>query len=655
MKKTVVVSALAVLLSSMAVQAQSTISWEFDTIGDTEGWHPVDDSFNSLSNGIEVVNGFDSVVLTTPDITGLDPGIETTNTVSVPAGEYWDTVEFRCRTLDGNAGSPTTFVEGVTLMVINGSVVFSGWGRTDEAGEWTVLTYDISGLGSNDVTYLRFDPPTSEEWHNFEFDYVKLHTSTNPPPPPVYKLAWEFNTPGDVENWQGGDVINVHIATARNGGSESVLTVDSAGDADPQVGNYAEPAALPPGKYWSAVEIRIRQLSGIVPQPWDVVGTLWLLNNAVLSANGGGDNGIGGSDWDTTFEADGWITTRFDLTTLAPADFFNMRIDPFQAAGGRVFEIDYVRFETRDTPILPPAPVKDVHTWEFNTLGDTEGWADNGTGDIVGMTVANTISGSEVVLTSSDVIGTGDSQIVYAGSAITPPGPWAAWEIRMRQLTGNPGAGATIPVDPFDATQVTFVANNTVVIDLGTEIISFVPESNGWITAIFDISRVGFVDLGTLRIDAVSDIDLNFEIDYTKVSSVGSKYESWSQVVYGLAAGTDSLMTADPDGDGFNNLYEFGFGGDPTNATDIGFVESSIVDDGGTSYVEYNYARRTDSKTGLTYAFEQRGDLIVDSWTDLAGSAEVGTWKASDDYEVVTNRIETVDATEFHRVKVSGE
>ena len=654
MKKLIVISAMAVFLSSMSAQADSTTSWEFDVLGDSESWHPVADSLNSLANGIFVTNGIDTVVLTSGGITGGDPGIETTNTVSLALGEFWDTVEFRARTVAPGGIFPATFaVEGM-IAVANSQLILdsSVWDRTDGTNGWVVMSFDVSALSSNDLTYLRLDPPVAALDQNFEFDYIRIHSKTNAPPPPVFKTDWEFNSPGDLEGWTGGDVTGLQIANASSG--ESVLTITASGDADPQVGNYTEQALLPEGEFWATAEVRIRQLAAGVAQPWDLAGTLFLLNNAVLSADNGTGAGIGGNDWDTTFEANGWITTRLDISTTTSGTIFNMRIDPWSTAAGRTFEVDYVRFETRSTPILPPAPPKEIHTWEFNSIGDTEGWADNGSGDIVGMTVANAISGSEVVLTSSDIQGAGDSQIVWNGPAITPPGAWATWEVRFRQLTGNPADGGTTFVDPLDTAQVTFVANNTVVINLATEVLSLTNEANGWVTAVFDISRVGFVDLGALRIDAVANIDLNFEIDYSTVSSQGSKYDSWSQVVYGLE-GTNALTTADPDGDTFNNLYEFGFGGDPTNGADIGFVESSIVDDGGTSYVEYNYARRTDSNNGLTYTFEQRDDLGgATPWVDLAGAAEVGTEKVGDDHEVSTNRVDTTNDDElFHRVEVS--
>jgi len=170
MKKIILMSAMAVFLFGMTAQAASTISWNFTTLGDTEGWVPTNDS---LSNGVTVANAVQGseVVLTTPDITGGDPGIVTEVTNSVPVGEFWDTIEIRLRTLDGNGGNPATYNENYTLMVINGNIVNSGaaWTKTYEADEWVITSFDISGLGANDITYLRLDPPASES-QNFEYD-----------------------------------------------------------------------------------------------------------------------------------------------------------------------------------------------------------------------------------------------------------------------------------------------------------------------------------------------------------------------------------------------------------------------------------------------------------------------------------------------------
>ena len=47
-------------------------------------------------------------------------------------------------------------------------------------------------------------------------------------------------------------------------------------------------------------------------------------------------------------------------------------------------------------------------------------------------------------------------------------------------------------------------------------------------------------------------------------------YADW---IFGFGLnGTNLASTANPDADLANNLYEYGFGGDPTNPADIGYL-----------------------------------------------------------------------------------
>jgi len=646
MKKLIVMSAMAVFLFGMAAQAQNTISWNFNTPGDTEGWGTT--STGSLTNGIIVTNAVQGseVVLTTSDITGGDPGIVTVATNSVPVGEFWDTIEIRLRTLDSNGGSPTTYNESPAIMVINGNVVYSGeaWTKTYEADEWVITSYDISGLISNDITYLRLDPPASET-QNFEYDYIKLHTNTNAPPPPVYNYSWEFNTPGDTENWEGNaQVDTLHVGNAVNGSGESVLTATDITGGDPNL-NLVGGVLLEPGRYWSAIEIRIRRLDGNAgnPIPWSSAGTLLFLNSGIRSKT------IGGSDWVTTSEANNWIVTRYDMSFLGTDNIYGLRIDPF-ADETLNFEIDYVRLETRSSPVLPAAPVELVHGWEFNTPGDTEG-----------LTAANAITGSEGVLTSADITDA-DPQVFYNDTfanpalAITPPGPWATLDLRLRQLGGNPGTPG-VTSTPFSVSgtlvQINPWTGSTILEP--DHIIAVTNEADNWLLLTYDISFLERANLDGLRLDPVgNDETKNFEVDYVRVYSQGTSYDAWSQVVYELT-GNDALELEDPDGDTYNNLYEYAFGGDPTNPAEYGFVESGTINDGGIDYFEYVHARRTSFNTGLEYDLQLKDDLVLGSWLGIGDAAVVGTEQVSDDYEAVTNRIEIVDAQKFITVEVTGE
>ena len=647
--KRVVASAMAVFLSSMAVQAQSTIGWEFNTLGDTENWMGAG---GIISTNVDAVTNADSlgVLVVSPGITGGDAQLVLDGTNSVPVGEYWDTLQIRVRKLISPGGFPDTFDPGGTLAVVTWSLISNGigdapWSRVDEAGQWVVAELDISVLGTNDIDYFRIDPPGAIG-DGFEIDYIRLTTHTNAPPPPVYKLAWEFNTPGDVEGWDAGNVPGAMIATAV-GGSESVLTAPDFSIGDPGLVNNTVAASKPPGVFWSKMRMRMRLTNGGSGIPWEGGDLIVLSHIGVIS----------GANWNITDDGgDGWVIANINIEAIAAGTIGYMRIDPFDSAGGRGFEIDYVRFETRDTPVLPPAPEQLTHTFDFNTIADTEGFV--GLNMSAGLTVAAVISGPETALTSFDITGTDPYMTYNNGSAnpalfIPAPGAWTTWEIQMRKLTGNPGGGGTIPLEPFTTDGLRFQVNGKTINLTSADVISFTPLTNGWINAVFDISSLGNDDLTYIRVDPTSDETKNFEIDFMKFYSHGSKYDSWSQVVYGLE-GTNALTTADFDEDGFNNYYEFAFGGDPTNAANIGYVESEIVEDGGT-FFEYRYVRRTDDKNGVDYAFEERATL-ASAWVDLGDTTEVGTLKTGDDHEIVTNRVDTAGMlTDFFQVKATGE
>ena len=310
--------------------------------------------------------------------------------------------------------------------------------------------------------------------------------------------------------------------------------------------------------------------------------------------------------------------------------------------------------------VTTDAPIQLAKTWGFNTIGDTENFTGNA--DVVGLTADNAISGPEGVLTSSDIQDSGDSQLFYnentnATFHLTPSVEWATMEIRMRQLDGNPADPGTAP-QGFDSAQVTFVVNDELLDHQGLDLISFTNEANEWITAVLDISVLASADLIKLRVDPIANIANNFEIDYIKLSDhswVRKPYDVWVEELYGLS-GTNTLSGADPDGDTFNNLYEYAFGGDPTNIANVGFVQSGeTVVDGGTNYFEHLYVRRSDTNNGLEYAFMEQKDLVFGSWIENTTS-EVGAGPSLvSNYEIVTNRVATTNSASFFRVDVTGE
>ncbi|MCF7817308.1 MAG: hypothetical protein K9M54_05440 [Kiritimatiellales bacterium] len=109
--------------------------------------------------------------------------------------------------------------------------------------------------------------------------------------------------------------------------------------------------------------------------------------------------------------------------------------------------------------------------------------------------------------------------------------------------------------------------------------------------------------------------------------------------------------TNDYDGDGFSNIYEYGLGGDPTNALVQGtppvFGIGSV---GGTNYFSYIYPQLSDTNSGLSYSLALRGDLVFGDWATNVGYVVTGTNVTGGTLDFVTNVTDTVDAKKFVRL-----
>jgi hypothetical protein len=132
--------------------------------------------------------------------------------------------------------------------------------------------------------------------------------------------------------------------------------------------------------------------------------------------------------------------------------------------------------------------------------------------------------------------------------------------------------------------------------------------------------------------------------------SGGSPYFAWS-FEYGLTGGEYD----DDDNDGQLNIYEFGFGGDPTN----GFVDGNLptygtMDLDGTNMFAYVYARRMGN-SGLNYYLEVNNNLVYGAWTNDGYTvvAETGTIDA--DFESVTNLVPAVENSKFVRLIIENQ
>ncbi len=122
---------------------------------------------------------------------------------------------------------------------------------------------------------------------------------------------------------------------------------------------------------------------------------------------------------------------------------------------------------------------------------------------------------------------------------------------------------------------------------------------------------------------------------YNIVVHAPSPFHNWIGE-YGLG-GADAAADADPDGDGLDNIYEFGLGGDPTNTADQG-MSPSFTAEGGAGSVTYVYPKRLDS--GLVYRLEINDDLVYGDWLD-SGYTVVGTGSIDSEFDAVTNQVST--------------
>ncbi|VGO19248.1 hypothetical protein [Pontiella sulfatireligans] len=155
---------------------------------------------------------------------------------------------------------------------------------------------------------------------------------------------------------------------------------------------------------------------------------------------------------------------------------------------------------------------------------------------------------------------------------------------------------------------------------------------------------------------AVGDVALLDNIQFCEllegVETPSSLLADWLADYLGL--GSQTNLTDNPDSDIAKNLLEYAFGGDPTNGLDVGhWPTAQAMENGGTNYIEYVYAKRTDAATrGLGYQLETNPDLIGGTWTNscfvLIGSGEL----PGGAFDAVTNQVPMVGNTGFIRLKV---
>ena len=131
-----------------------------------------------------------------------------------------------------------------------------------------------------------------------------------------------------------------------------------------------------------------------------------------------------------------------------------------------------------------------------------------------------------------------------------------------------------------------------------------------------------------------------------------SLYHEWLELNPTLV---NTNMSANPDGDALNNLYEYALGGNPMDESDVGnSAASQTLEDNG-SFLEYVYAKRIDAAArGLTYHLETSINLLLGLWTN-ANYIVLGTGEEAfgAGFNAVTNRVSTEEErAQFIRLQI---
>ncbi len=162
----------------------------------------------------------------------------------------------------------------------------------------------------------------------------------------------------------------------------------------------------------------------------------------------------------------------------------------------------------------------------------------------------------------------------------------------------------------------------------------------------------------TNGVDANASFTGGYAVAYTDALGYSTKFNNFRLTVatgalYGYAGwaglwGVDiGAEGDDPDGDGLVNFYEYGLGGDPTNALDQGTSpEFAVVEDAGGDFFGYIYPQLSDPQSGLSYHLETSTDLATGPWVD-AGYTVEGTNVTGGALDFVTNTMDLVEDQKF--------
>ena len=192
---------IAALALAGTASAAVVADYQFNTLGDTEGWGN-NGTFGSGNPNLTA----DGDSLNAGPMTGGDPQLLNNDSYALAVGQTWDSVIFRVReTQDGlneaadeGGPGPVAFDStGVVIAFNNASANTNGFYNGNTAGLFTAVdsgdgfytvTLDISDLQATSVTSLRFDPiggvssnsNSNTAGNSYEVDFLQVTAVPEP-------------------------------------------------------------------------------------------------------------------------------------------------------------------------------------------------------------------------------------------------------------------------------------------------------------------------------------------------------------------------------------------------------------------------------------------------------------------------------------------
>jgi hypothetical protein len=167
-------------------------------------------------------------------------------------------------------------------------------------------------------------------------------------------IGFEFNTPGDTEDWQHNGANGGTGGTSQEtlGDGTGVLT-STATTTDLRVLHNPD-IVLDTTQFtnWTTVELRFRTLDidGNVEslEDYNAGGTFFGLEPGTDADFNPISSGLLTQDGD-------FLTAEFDISAFGAADIAQIRIDPVGGAAGEGYEIDYVRINAAAIAVPEPS------------------------------------------------------------------------------------------------------------------------------------------------------------------------------------------------------------------------------------------------------------------------------------------------------------